>query len=292
MIAPADLLAQAPLDWNERWREAAAQRWQRTNQRSQYWNRRAASFGERSHDGGYARAFFAAVTPEPGWTVLDVGCGSGTLALPLAGVVREVTAMDFSEGMIEQLRRRTREQGITNVKALHAAWEDDWDQAGIGTYDVAIASRSLVVEDLEAALRKLDRAARKRVYITSIVGDGPRDRRAMEAVGRPFRKGPDYIYVYNLLHQMGIYANITILETDREWTFNTPEEAQDHYEQLIEDLNTDERARLRTYLGEHLVPVPGSGRWLLRHRAPIKWALIGWRKAEGGRPACSPPNPW
>jgi SAM-dependent methyltransferase len=214
--------------------------------------------------------------PEPGWSILDVGCGSGALALPLAGRVREVTAMDFSEGMLEQLSRRSRDLGITNVRALHAAWEDDWDLAGVGTHDVAIASRSLVVEDLEAALRKLDRAARKRVYLTSIVGDGPRDRRALEAVGRPFRKGPDYIYVYNLLHQMGIYADVSILEADAVWSFGTPEEARGYYGQIIENLDAVEEARLRDYLASHLVPE--DGKWRLTHRAPIRWALIGWSK--------------
>jgi SAM-dependent methyltransferase len=264
------------LDWNERWKVAAARRWQRTEKHSHYWNKRAPSFGERDLDSAYSRAFLAAMAPEADWSVLDVGCGSGALALPLAGLVREVTAMDFSEGMIEQLSRRGRDLGITNVRALHAAWEDDWDQVGIGTYDVAIASRSLVVEDLEAALRKLDRSARRRVYLTSIVGDGPRDRRALEAVGRPFRKGPDYIYVYNLLHQMGIYANISILDADAEWTFGTPEEAHDYYEQIIENTDVTEEARLRVYLAEHLVPT--NGKWHLQHRAPIKWALIWWQK--------------
>lgn len=81
---------------------------------------------------------------------------------------------------------------------------------------MAIASRSLVVEALEPALRKLDASAKYMVMITSKVGAGPRDRRAMEAVRRNFPKGPDYIYVVNLLHQMGIYANVTFIDTERE----------------------------------------------------------------------------
>jgi len=32
--------------------------------------------------------------------------------------------------------------------------------------------------------------------------DGPGDRQLLEAVGRETSTNPDYIYIYNLLHQM------------------------------------------------------------------------------------------
>jgi len=286
MSEPSIHSQEVAIDWNERWKRAAANRWQHTEKHSNYWNRRAQSFGNRGTDSAYSRAFLAVMAPESRWTVLDVGCGTGSLAIPLARKVREVTAMDFSEGMIGRLSRRAQESRTTNIRTLQAAWEDDWELAGVGTHDVAIASRSLVVEDLEAALRKLDRAAKERVYIPSIVGDGPRDRRALEAVGRPFRKGPDYVYIYNLLHQLGIYANVAMLEADPVCTFGTPEEAREYYEQTIEDLDSGERARLLTFLGQELVP--RDGRWVLRNREPIRWAMIWW--AKGPAPA-QPPDP-
>ena len=266
------------LDWNDLWRKAAARKWPRLGDRSQYWNRRAPSFSTRSLASPYTKAFIEILAPRRHWSVLDVGCGTGTLAIPLAGLVQKVTAMDFSEAMIEHLIQGFSERGISNILPLHGGWEDDWDALGIGTHDVAIASRSLVVADLEGAIRKLNRAARRRVYITSPAGDGSMDRRTMEAVGRPFQKGPDYIYVYNLLHQLGIYANVTILKTEEERTFRDPEDALEVYRALIEDLTSDEDARLRSYISQEVVQT--NGKWALRGKTPHQWALIWWEKGE------------
>jgi len=265
------------LDWNELWREAAARRWPDLRERAKYWDKRAPSFARRGPS-LYARTFVGLMAPQPHWSVLDVGCGTGTLAIPLAPLVARVTAMDFSRAMIERLLRDCREAGIQNVRALHAGWEDDWDAAGIGVHDVAIASRSLVVEDLEAAIRKLDRAARRRVCIVAPAGDGPLDRRTVEAVGRPFRRNPDYIYVYNLLHQMGIHADVTMIKVEDERAFGSQEEALAFYRMLLEDLDGAEEARLRTYLSEQLVGQ--DGKWRLPGADVGRWALIQWEKEE------------
>lgn len=269
------------LDWNARWKEAATRKWPDLGGRADYWDKRAPSFPRHDVMSAYARTFLDLLDPRPHWSVLDVGCGTGTLAIPLASRVDRVTAMDFSEGMIQQLVLGCRESGIRNVRALHAGWEDDWDALGIGIHDIAIASRSMVVEDLEAAILKLDRAARFQVCITSPAGDGPVDRRVMEAVGRSFQQGPDYIYVYNLLHQLGIYANITMIDGGEERTFKSPAEALDFHRMLIDDLDAAEGARLEAFLAGQLVP-RGDG-WALRNRPSSRWAMIWWQK-EGAEP--------
>src|ERR1051326_3746551 len=52
---------------------------------------------------------------KPGERVLDVGCGPGATALPLAvavGATGHVTGVDISEPMLGLLRRRIAERGI------------------------------------------------------------------------------------------------------------------------------------------------------------------------------------
>jgi SAM-dependent methyltransferase len=52
--------------------------------------------------------------------VLDVAAGPGTLALLAARTAGHVTAVDFSDAMLTELRRRAAAAGLTNVEARHA----------------------------------------------------------------------------------------------------------------------------------------------------------------------------
>jgi SAM-dependent methyltransferase len=59
----------------------------------------------------------------PGERVLDVGCGPGATALPLAAAVGpsgHVTGVDIAEPMLDLLRRRIEEQRIVNLTPLLA----------------------------------------------------------------------------------------------------------------------------------------------------------------------------
>jgi ubiquinone/menaquinone biosynthesis C-methylase UbiE len=51
----------------------------------------------------------------PDDTVLDVACGPGLVACPLAEVARHVTGLDLTPAMIEQARRRQQTRGLTNL---------------------------------------------------------------------------------------------------------------------------------------------------------------------------------
>jgi SAM-dependent methyltransferase len=54
--------------------------------------------------------------PGPDDTVLDLGTGTGAIALTLAEDAGRVIGRDISDGMLEQAREKAREQGIENVE--------------------------------------------------------------------------------------------------------------------------------------------------------------------------------
>lgn len=267
-----------PLDWNRAWQEA---RKKRRGERSDsaHWNKRASSFAQNARKSTYAEDFLHLLTPQPHWSVLDVGCGAGTLAIPLSPMVKSVTAIDFSETMISLLNAQCVENGLGNIHTSVTGWEDDWDQAGIGVHDVAIASRSLVVDDLRTALMKLNNKARHRIYIASLVGDGPFDRRIFEAIERKLDRGPDYIYVYNLLHQMGIHAEIRfIFNGGGRKVFQDIDDAIEQFQWMLNTLEQEEEARLRTFFEANLAKTTGG--WSLPYQHSVRWAIIYWTKNQ------------
>lgn len=265
------------IDWNYAW-QRAREGYGRIDD-SSFWDKRAPEFARHVKETGYEKRFLEILQPDPSWTVLDVGCGAGTLAIPLARRIASVTALDFSRVMLELLRRSCVEEGITNITTIHGSWSDDWEQLGVGSHDVAIASRSLVARDLRDAVEKLNRAARKRVVVSSLVGDGPHDRRIYEAVGRTFNTGPDFIYLYNLLYQMGIFATVDFV-TSRDWkVFTSMDDAIAGTSWMLKDVTPGELELLRKYLETVLVPV-GNG-WRFPQPKVVRWAVISWDREEG-----------
>ena len=263
------------VDWSQVWRERRATRTARTRD-EQFWNERAPSFAKAASETDFAAEFLAVMKPQPHWRVLDMACGGGTLALPLAGHVESITAVDFSARMLAILEEQCRERGIANIRTIRGRWEDNWDKLGIGPQDVAIASRALVSDDLRGSILKLDRIARERVYLVSTVGDGPYDRLMFEAIGRPLDSGPDYIYVYNLLYQMGIFAEITFIRNPNNKTFADPDEALRSSLWMFGSLDRREEELLRSFLAKKLVDC--GGRWALPYPRMVRWAVISWPK--------------
>ncbi|HPR37382.1 MAG TPA: class I SAM-dependent methyltransferase [Spirochaetota bacterium] len=264
------------IDWNEVIRNKKETNPKTVNSGPEVWNKRAPSFADHAGKTFYPDSFIKIMNPDPTWTVLDMGCGGGTLAIPMAERVSHITAVDFSEKMLEILNTEAEKRGIKNISTIHASWEENWSDSGIGIYDVAIASRSLAVDDIDAALSKLNNAAKKRVIISTVAGDGPFDRKMLEAVGRERSAGVDYIYFYNLLYQMGIPANINLITEERNNTFGSIEEALESVRWMFQEMTPDEENRLEKYLSEHLVETEAG--LTLNYRKHSTWAVIWWDK--------------
>ena len=262
------------IDWNEVWKKERSRRY-RPKRDVDFWNARADRFARDLSESTYSRDFLRIVEPRRCWSVLDIACGAGVIAVPLSRYVRRVTAVDFAPRMLEALEARCRAEAIENITAVNASWDDDWRSKGIKEHDVAVASRSLVADDLRSAIMKLNAVARERVYISTIVGDGPHDRRLYEALGRRLEAGPDYICNYNLLYQMGIFASIAFITEHRQDVFSDYDDARDRLGLELKRLSAVEKDRLRRYLDAHLVP--RNGKVSMDYKRTILWAVMWWQ---------------
>src|SRR5665647_1213636 len=70
---------------------------------------------------------------------LDIGCGSGQLAIALAKVVKEVVAMDFSEKMLDYAKINAKNAGVDNIRFVLSDWESFVLEE---PFDLVIASMS------------------------------------------------------------------------------------------------------------------------------------------------------
>ncbi|ELZ35621.1 class I SAM-dependent methyltransferase [Halorubrum tebenquichense] len=62
--------------------------------------------------------------PEPDDVVLDLGAGTGAIALALAEDAERVLARDISEGMMEEGRRKAAERGLDNVEFAYGEFRE------------------------------------------------------------------------------------------------------------------------------------------------------------------------
>ena len=82
------------------------------------WDLVATGYAERAaYFQPYVEEALRLAAPSPSARLLDVATGPGTLALLAADRVAHVTAVDFSPGMIAQLRARAARDAVTNLEA-------------------------------------------------------------------------------------------------------------------------------------------------------------------------------
>jgi hypothetical protein len=151
----------------------------------------------------------------PSWSVLDIGAGPGTLAIPLARRVRRVTAIEPSRPMIRCLERHLAEEKLSNVLIINSRWEDvSLEEAG--RHELVIASYSLNFEDIGEALRKMNRLASQRVCLYWFAGITSREEVRMDLFpqiyGRKYSAFPKINIICNLLYGWGLYPDVEVLQ--------------------------------------------------------------------------------
>lgn len=96
------------------------------------------------------------ITPQS--TVLDIGCGTGSLALRLASGAAEVHGLDFSNEMIRIANDKARAQQVGNVRFHAGPFDDSFNAFADGELDGVCAYSLLhLLADRAAALQRIHR---------------------------------------------------------------------------------------------------------------------------------------
>ena len=242
---------------------------ERSRKDASAWDSRAAGMASKALRSRYAQEFVARMDLTGANSLLDVGCGPGTIGLAVADRLQRVVGLDYSAAMLDAMRTKAAEMGLSNVETLHRAWEDDWSD--VPECDIVVASRSTNVEDIAGALERLHSKARLRVYLTHLVGGHFTDPAIQAVIGRSVPSVPDYIYLVNLLHRMGIHPRLDYIAHE-----NRLADAVDFddFARRVAwsagGLSAEETERLRAWY-QHATPQERQGE-------PMRWALLSWEK--------------
>ena len=252
-----------------------------------YWNKRAATFTHNATS-DYERWLLDLLALERGEEILDMGCATGTLAVPLARAGHRVHGCDFAEAMLAILDERAAAD-ILPITSHLLAWEDDWEEASLGhnSVDVAFASRSLMSGDVSACVRKLDAVARSRAAV--VVPDSllpSRDPRLLTYLGRSARHPRVVREVTRALTSLGRIPVFATTRTFRPMRFSSFDEARSDLRRLAgpKPFTAREQRLFDAYAAQHFVheaPADPSeateGHWVLDYPLPVTWVFIGWR---------------
>lgn len=232
------------------------------------WDSKAESMRIKVLDSGYRSDFVSRVSYEKGDTVLDVGCGPGTIGLALAPKAKQVYGLDYSQGMLDAMLQNAKEMQLDNVQPILAAWEDDWSEVPI--CDISVVSRASIVANMDEALDKLNHHTRKKVYMTQLVGGRFVSRELEQLLGREDRSFPDHIYIMNMLYQRNIYPQLDYIESPNRLAGNKSlDELLEKVGWSFGDLSTEDVQKITRWYQQDPNYAQQGGE-------PMRWAFMSW----------------
>jgi 2-polyprenyl-3-methyl-5-hydroxy-6-metoxy-1,4-benzoquinol methylase len=157
-------------------------------------------------------------------TVLDIGAGTGAWSLLLARQVRHVTAIEPSTSMIEVMRESLTQESIKNVHILQA----EWPALSLEPHDFSLCSHAMYgYPDFAAFIAKMVACTKRTCFLVMRAPslDGVRAEAARHIWGQPL-DSPNFTIAYNILLQMGIFANVLMEDTGL-WKPRTSESLED-----------------------------------------------------------------
>ncbi|MGI5939288.1 MAG: class I SAM-dependent methyltransferase [Thermoleophilia bacterium] len=243
-----------------------------------HWDAIAEDFERQFSRSDYRRLMVEKITVFSNETVLDVGCGPGTLAIPLAHTAKNVTALDISAAMLRVGWTRAAEEGVTNICFMQADWNEVVPGKTVPLHDVVVCSRALPGHDLEMALSRVDESARRRVYVT--VRSGPDEsERFYEELHKelglpPSRRRSTDRECLHLLRRLGIRAEVEpIIYTDS-FRYSHAADAFRVLGSHVPIKTAEQEAAFMRFIQRNM---DRNGRFELDIES--RWAVLSWEKA-------------
>lgn len=261
------------IDWDELW----TRKMDKKGDRGKDWSKAALKYSERAGKDNYTEQLISKMILSKDDTVLDVGCGEGSVTIPLSKKVSSVTAIDATDKMLEILDEKINEMDIDNIRTI----KDDVNNVDLdkyGKYDIVLASRVINgIKSPRKVFSNFNEIAKKYVFITLF---GPNnwklEKDFFKYIGKEYTGAPSYTILLNLLAEMDIYPNAINLDVGPVRTYKSIEEAIDNGKWNMAKFSKEEQELLPKYL-ESILKENEDG-LLTNPMDKPDWVLIWWEK--------------
>lgn len=205
------------IKWEKEWEEKTISTSKVSG--TDYWDKRAEDYtnyiktSDYDHGRKIRMIFENAGILKLEFEVLDIAAGPGSVSIPFAEVVRKVTAVEPAKEMAKNLIKNAQEKGIKNTEIINKKWEEVNDTELEKKFDLVICSHaSWQFSDIGEQLMRMNKASRGYCCI----GNGVKSDGQFEEMYRKLKINPEsldrYIYLFNILYQRGILANVRMID--------------------------------------------------------------------------------
>ncbi len=214
-----------------------------------------------------------------GMNVLEIGCGTGMLAIELVKNGAGVTALDFSQGMLDKFQQDITSDIEKNITILCEDWhtldiqKKGWEKK----FDLVIAFMSPGVASPESFYKMMSCskkgcairgwAAKRNHPVMSVLWE--------KIMGTPLEDKPQSIlYKLNLLFSMGIFPEITFDKI--KWEQNvTVQEEFDSQMAFFQKVSKASNTELKNIIRPYLDGISDNDRIIREHHGLI--ATVVWK---------------
>jgi SAM-dependent methyltransferase len=261
-------------DWAKTWEDGIMNAWSRQfiinyGSIEEAWNQKAAEYeGDMKQTN---RALFVEkIMQHNPKTIVDVGAGTGVFAIPLARNREKVVAVEPSKGMLDILRGKAEDEGLTNIEYINKRWEDvathELLKINGGKYDAVICSHALYyITDLHHSLRKMDGISGGSVHLLTggshNINSHDHSRLWARIHGKPAPAYPDYSCLYMVLREIGLHPDIEMLNAHAKRHITSMDDLYDRWKEYLEidsEMTDDQKDAIQEYVADRIIEDNGE----------------------------------
>jgi|YelNatPaOPRAMG01_1025707.scaffolds.fasta_scaffold21725_4 ubiquinone/menaquinone biosynthesis C-methylase UbiE len=210
------------INWEKEWKKRTMEEKKAGNRIDviDYWNKRAEDYTDYIRTSNYEHGkkiveiFEREELLKPNFKVLDIGAGPGSVSIPFAEVVKKVTAIEPASEMVKYLMENAREKGLKNIEVINKKWEEVNIAKLKSKFDIVVCSHAIwLFENIGEFITEMNKVSKKYCCIAEGVGIDESWCKVYKKLGIPLQRFDRFIYLYNILYQKGILANVRIIDT-------------------------------------------------------------------------------